>query len=98
MQAFIVAVLVKVLSDEKVQQSIEKLVSKVITENILPLVPVASAAAAKAVVELIPGGKAVADLAKVTEQVRVELNKVIPDIDSGIPLIDNILDAWRPKG
>lgn len=97
MQGFIVAIIIKVLADPKVQAYIENLVAKIISQQILPLIPVATAAAAKAVVDFIPGGKTVGDLAKVTEQVRAELNKIIPDIDLGIPLLDKIIDSWRPK-
>jgi hypothetical protein len=33
----------------------------------------------------------------VANTVRDDLNKLIPDIDIGIPLIDDIIDAWRPR-
>lgn len=95
MQAFVAAIIIKVLSDPKVQAYIENLVSKLISQQILPLLPVATAAAAKAVMELLPGGKVVTDLGKVTEQVRGELSKIIPDINWG-PL-DGVIDWWRPK-
>jgi hypothetical protein len=98
MQAFIVGILVKVLSDPKVQQVIKNLLSELITEKIAPLVPLAAASAAHAFAGLIPGPvAAVGDVVEVANKVREDLNRVIPDIDIGIPLIDNLLDAWRPR-
>ena len=98
MQEFIVGILIKVLSDPKVQQTIKNLLSELITEKIAPLVPLAAASAAHAFAGLIPGPvAAVEDVVAVANTVRDDLNRVIPDIDIGIPLIDNLLDAWRPR-
>jgi hypothetical protein len=55
MQNFIVSILIKVLSDPKVQQTIKNLLSELITEKIAPLVPLAAASAAHAFANLIPG-------------------------------------------
>lgn len=97
MQNFFVGIIIKVLSDPKVQQIIKNLLSDLITEKIAPLVPLAAASAAHAFAGLIPGlTPAVEDVVAVANTVREDLNKVIPDIDIGIPLIDNIIDAWRP--
>jgi hypothetical protein len=98
MQAFIVGILTKVLSDPKVQAMLKNLLSDLITEKIAPLIPLAAASAAHAFAGLIPGVVAsVEDVVQVANTVRDDLNRVIPDIDIGIPLIDDILDAWRPK-
>lgn len=98
MQAFIVAVIVKVLSDPKVQQTIKNLLSELITEKIAPLIPLAAASAAHAFAGLFPNVTAsVEDVAGVANKVREDLNRAIPDIDIGIPLIDDLFDAWRPK-
>lgn len=99
MQNFIVGILIKVLSDPKVQQTIKNLLAELITEKIAPLVPLAAASAAHAFADLIPdiAKVATADVVAVANTVRDDLNKVIPDIDIGIPFIDNIIDAWRPR-
>jgi TctA family transporter len=98
MQNFIVSILIKVLSDPKVQQTIKNLLSELITEKIAPLVPLAAASAAHAFANLIPGvPAAIEDVVAVANTVRDDLNKLIPDVDIGIPLIDDIIDAWRPR-
>lgn len=98
MQSFIIGILIKVLSDPKVQAMIKNLLSDLITEKIAPLIPLAAASAAHAFADLIPGvTHTVEDVVAVANTVRDDLNKMIPDIDIGIPLIDNIMDAWRPK-
>lgn len=100
MQSFFVGIIVKVLSDPKVQQYIKDLLGQLITERILPLVPVAIGAAVKAavdgIVEKVPGLDGVVDIAHATNAARDELNNLIPDIDFGIPALDNLLDFWRP--
>jgi hypothetical protein len=98
MQNFIVGILIKVLSDPKVQTTLKNLLSELITEKIAPLVPLAAASAAHAFAALMPNvTHDIEDVVAVANTVRTDLNKVIPDIDIGIPLIDDILDAWRPK-
>lgn len=98
MQGFIIGILIKVLSDPKVQATLKNLLSDLITEKIAPLIPLAAASAAHAFAGLIPGvAPAIEDVVAVANNVRDDLNKLIPDIDIGIPLIDDILDAWRPK-
>jgi hypothetical protein len=98
MQAFLLKLLVNVLSDPKVQATLKNLLSDLITEKIAPLIPLAAASAAHAFAGLIPGVTAsVEDVVAVANNVRDDLNRLIPDIDIGIPLIDDILDAWRPK-
>jgi hypothetical protein len=101
MQSFIVGILTKVLSDPKVQQFIKDLLGQLITERILPLVPVAVGAAVKAAVDelitKVPGIEGVVDLVQTTDAARNTLNDLIPDIDFGIPALDNLLDFWRPK-
>jgi hypothetical protein len=98
MQAFLLKLLIAVISDPKTQQVLKNLLSDLITEKIAPLVPLAAASAAHAFADLMPGVTAsVEDVVQVANTVREDLNRVIPDIDIGIPLIDDILDAWRPK-
>lgn len=101
MQKFLAGLIIQVLTNEKVQQTIRDLLGKLITERILPLVPVATAAAAKAavdqIVEKIPALEGVVDVVKVGDDARVALNNLIPDVDIGIPAIDDLLDFWRPK-
>jgi hypothetical protein len=101
MQTFVVAILVKVLSDPKVQQYIKDLLGQLITERILPLIPVAVGAAVKAgmdeLIERVPGVEGVVDVVQATDAARDSLNNLIPDIDFGIPQLDQLLDFWRPK-
>jgi hypothetical protein len=101
MQNFFVGILTKVLSDPKVQQYIKDLLGSLITERILPLVPLAIGAAVKAavdeLVERVPGIDGVVDVAKATDAARNTLNDLIPDVDFGIPALDNLMDFWRPK-
>ena len=101
MQNFFVGILVKLISDPKVQQYIKDLLGQLITERILPLVPVAVGAAVKAAVdeliERVPGIEGVVDVVKATDAARDTLNDLIPDIDFGIPALDQLLDFWRPK-
>lgn len=90
-----------VLNDPGVQQWIKNLLSSIITEKIAPLIPLAVGAAVHGIVQEIPGVKqadaAVDSAVAATEKIRQDLNKAIPDIDIGIPAIDNIFDVWRPK-
>ena len=97
MQAFFVAIIIKVLTDEKVQQTIKNLLGALITERILPLVPLAVASATKAITEAIPN-IATAQIDHVADTIRTDLNNAVPDFDLGIPALDNLLDFWRPKG
>lgn len=98
MQSFVIAVLTKVLSDPKVQQWIKDLLSSIIAERILPLVPVSVGAAVKAavdeIVEKVPEVQGVVDVVKATDAARDTLNQLIPDLDWG-PL-DSVIDFWRP--
>jgi hypothetical protein len=95
-QSFIISILIKVLSDPKVQQSIKNLLGDLITERILPLVPLAVASATKAITEALPNIPTAA-IEHVADSIRNDLNHAIPDFDLGIPALDNLLDFWRPK-
>jgi hypothetical protein len=101
MQAFLLKLIVSVLTNDKVQETIKNLLGQLITERILPLVPVAVGAAVKAgmdeLIERVPGIEGVVDVVKATDAARDTLNNLIPDIDVGIPAIDDLLDFWRPK-
>lgn len=105
MQKFFTSIIISVLTDPKVQATIEALLGKLITERILPLIPLAVGAATKAavdeVIKVVPGVKdliqAGVNIEHTTEAARQELNKLIPDVDLGIPALDNLLDFWRPK-
>lgn len=94
-------IFINVISDPKVQQAAKNILGQLITERILPLVPVAIGAAVKAavdgIIEKVPGIEGVVDIAHATNAARDELNNLIPDIDFGIPALDNLLDFWRPR-
>jgi hypothetical protein len=102
MEKFFTKVIVNVFTDEQVQAAIQKLLGTLITEQILPLVPVAVSAAVKAAVDevilKVPGVEGVVDAVHVADEARHALNNLIPDIDFGIPALDNLLDFWRPRG
>ena len=91
-----------VLKDPEVQEFLiraaKELLDSTITEKVLPLIPVAIGSAVKAFTESIPGIESIGTAVEASEQVRHDLNAVIPDFDLGIPLIDNLMDIWRPKG
>jgi triosephosphate isomerase len=101
MQKFLTAIIISVLTDEKVQAVIKNLLGQLITERILPLVPVAVGAAVKAsmdqLIAKVPGIEGVVDVVHATDAARENLNTLLPDIDFGIPALDNLLDFWRPK-
>jgi hypothetical protein len=101
MQAFLLKLILGVLTNEQVQKQIKDLLGQLITERILPLVPVAVGAAVKAgmdeLIERVPGIEGVVDIVKTTDAARDNLNELIPDIDFGIPALDNLLDFWRPR-
>jgi hypothetical protein len=101
MQDFFAGIFIKVISDPKVQAAAKNLLGQLITERILPLIPVAVGAAVKAAVdeliEKVPGIEGVVDVVKATDAARDRLNDMLPDIDFGIPALDELLDFWRPK-
>jgi hypothetical protein len=98
LQDFVTGVITKVLEDSKVQVVIKNLLSELITEKISPLIPLAAASAAHAFAELMPGvTHEIEDVVKVADTVRDDLNKAIPQINIGIPLIDDLINAWRPQ-
>lgn len=99
---FVSDVVIKVLTDDKVQVTIKNLLSDLITSKIAPLVPLAAAAAVKNLFESVPAlahlKDEIGDVVQVAEDTRQEMNRIIPDIDIGIPFIDNLMDVWRPHG
>lgn len=103
MEKFLTNVIIKVLTDPKVQASIESLLGKLITERILPLVPLAVGAATKAavdeIIKVIPGAgpilKDVVAIEQTTEAARQELNNLIPNII--LPTLTDLENFWRPK-
>ena len=86
MKSFLAEVLIKVLQDERVQNWIKNMIT------------VAVASAAKAVVDKVPGVEMVGEVAEVAQDVRVELDRLIPDFDTGIKPLDDLMDIWRPRG
>jgi hypothetical protein len=100
-KSWVVEVIGQAAADERVQTAVENVLGKLITTRILPLVPVAAAAAAKAavdeIVEKVPALEGVVDAVHVADKARNALNEIIPDVDLGIPALDELLDWWRPK-
>lgn len=100
------------VADPRVQQAVKNVLGALITERILPLVPVAAASAAKAAVdELVQKFPQLAEVIKtaggiehdvvsvvnVANTVRNDLNALIPDFNTGIPQLNDLMDFWRPK-
>ena len=90
MEAFFVRVLLKVLQDERVQNWIKNMITVAASS--------AAATAVDKVVEKIPGVEAVIDVVDVASDVRTDLDKLIPDFDTGIKPLDDLMDIWRPHG
>jgi hypothetical protein len=101
MKKFLTDLIVSVFTNDEVQAKIKDLLGQLITERILPLVPVAVGAAVKAamdeLIERVPGIEGVIDVVQATDAARDSLNSLIPDVDFGIPALDELLDFWRPK-
>ena len=85
MQAFFVKVLLEVLTDERIQNWIKNMIT------------VAVASATKSVVDKVPGIEMIGNAADVATDIRTDLDRLIPDFDTGIKPIDDILDIWRPR-
>jgi hypothetical protein len=88
MQEWLKELLIKVIQDERIQVWVKNLIT------------VASASAAKAavdkLVETIPGIEGVVDAVEVAVDVRNDLDRLIPDFDTGIKPLDDLMDFWRP--
>lgn len=101
MKKFLTDLIVSVFTSEQVQAAIKALLGQLITERILPLVPVAVGAAVKAamdeLIERVPGVEGVIDVVNATDAARHSLNDLLPDIDFGIPALDQLMDFWRPR-
>lgn len=101
MHQFLTGLIVSVFTNDEVQKKLKDLLGQLITERILPLIPVAVGAAVKAavdeLVERVPGIEGVVDVVAATDAARNTLNDLIPDIDFGIPALDELLDFWRPR-
>jgi hypothetical protein len=104
MQAFFASILIKVLTDPKVQQWVEKwaeeLLSNIIAKQILPIIPVAIGGAVKAgvddIIDHIPGvtGVVDVDVVKTTEGAVNSIEQVV----GSIPVIGDLLKNWGIGG
>lgn len=101
MQKFLIGVLVGVLSDPKVQEFLisatKKILDGVITEKLLPIFPFALGSAVKQFGQLIPGVEVVKDAMETANDIRDDLNQMIPDVDTGFKPLDDLMDIWRPR-
>jgi hypothetical protein len=92
------------LASEKVQAAGEALLGRVITKQIVPLIPVAAGTAAAAAIEQalkrFPGVddaiETTVDTVESIQGAQHALDGLLPDIDFGGP-VDAILDFWRPR-
>lgn len=92
----LVNLLLAALKNDKVQEAVGDFIGKIVTQKLLPLLPLAAAAAAKAVADQMPELAGVADVVQLADEVRDRLNDAIPDVDFGIPALDSLMDFWRP--
>lgn len=101
MQNFIVGILIKVLSDEKVQAFLitaaKRIVGDAITSKILEALPGMFAAMLDTAIKQIPGVENIRDVAQVADKGRQILNDLIPDLDTGFKPLDDLMDIWRPR-
>ena len=97
MNTLIVNLILTAMRSDKVQQAVGEFISTIVTEKLLPLLPIVAAAAAKAVTDQLSDVVDV-DVADIANTVRDRLNEAIPDMDFGIPTLDDLMDFWRPKG
>jgi hypothetical protein len=93
----LVNLIVRALQSQQVQDAVGDFISRVVTEKLLPLLPIAAAAAAKAVTDQLSDISDIVDVADIANTVRDRLNEAIPDLDFGIPTLDDLMDFWRPK-
>lgn len=91
MDKFVSGVLIKVLSDPAVQLAIKNILGELITERIVPLIPLAVASATKAVTEALPD-IATASIDHVAETITNDLSHLIPGLDLG-----DIMDFWKTR-
>lgn len=95
----------KLLASESTQASVEALLGRVITKQVVPLIPVAAGVAAteamNQALKRFPGAdqaiKTGVDAVQAIDGARNALNGIVPDIDFGGP-VDAFLDWWRPPG
>lgn len=101
MTNFVVGILIKVLSNEKVQdfliRAAKQIVGDAIALKILGALPDMFAALLDQAIKQIPGVENIKDVKQVADSGREVLNKIVPDFDTGIKPLDDILDIWRPK-
>lgn len=102
MKTFFISILIGVLKDEDVQAFLVKaaktLVGDAITGKILGALPDMFAAMLDTAIKQIPGVENIRDVAQVADNGRRILNQLVPDLDTGIKPLDDLMDFWRPKG
>lgn len=111
MQKWLISLLLQalkaILADDelrgKLVDILKNVLGGVIAEKILPLVPTTIASAMDAVIKHIPG---IPDLnpeqiVQVAEHAKDSIldvvDKAVPDFDTGIKQLDDLMDFWRPK-
>jgi hypothetical protein len=101
MQNFFVGVLVKLLSDEKIQAFLivaaKRIVGDAITGKILDALPEMFAGMLDTAIKQIPGIDNIQNVKHVADAGREILNSIIPDLDTGFKPLDDLMDIWRPK-
>ena len=109
LRTLISGVAIDVISNDEVEARVKALLADLVKNHVLPIVPLAIQTAVPIAVKAamdqlilkFPGAEdlieGAIDTAEVVNETRTELDKIIPDIDFGVPALDAILDLWRPK-
>lgn len=95
LQNFAFGVIKKVLMDKEIQQFIKDLIGGVIAEKVIPLLPFALGSAMKRFGEMIPGVEVAKDAVEFADDIREDINKMIPE--TGFKPIDDFVDILFPE-
>ena len=105
--ALLIAALKAILADEELRDKLvdifKKILGGVIAEKVLPLLPTAIASAVDAVIKKLPGvpnldpGQVLEVAEHAKDSILDVVDKAVPDFDTGIKQLDDLMDFWRPK-
>jgi hypothetical protein len=99
-QAFLLKLLVQAVENEQIRKFLLEVVDRIaglLLPKLADLVPVAVGTAVDAAIKQIPGVENLKDVGAVVNSTRDTLNHLIPDFDTGVKALDDLLDMWRPR-
>lgn len=102
MQSFVAGVLIKVLSDPKVQEFIKStfkwLLTDVIEERLKPLIPFALGSAMKKFSEIIPGANVIESAVNVAGNIQEDMDRMAESLpNTGVKQFDDFIDDFWGK-